>query len=139
MQFGDLLIVPIEGSFVYVQSIFVSSSGAATAIPELKRVVVVHGGNVSIANTLPDALAASFGQPPPTGGGGGGGGQLTVAQLLQQALQHFQAAGAALKAGNLALYQQEINAAQALIQQANTLAGTQGGTPSPGASPSPSP
>jgi uncharacterized membrane protein (UPF0182 family) len=138
VQFGDLLIVPIEGSFVYVQPIFVSSSGAAAAIPELKRVVVIHGGNVSIANTLTDALAASFGQPPPTGGGGGGG-LLTVAQLLQQALQHFQSADAALKAGNLALYQQEINAAQALIQQANTLAGTQGGIPSPGASPSPSP
>src|SRR5207244_12005481 len=76
LLFGGLLIVPIENWFLYVQPIFVISSAAA--IPELKRVVVVHGGNVSIANTLTDAIAASFGQPPPTGGGGGGGGGLTV-------------------------------------------------------------
>lgn len=136
VQFGDLLIVPVENSFLYVQPIFVKSSGSP--IPELKRVVVVHGGNVSIANTLTDAIAASFGQPPPTGGGGGGGGGggLTVSQLIQQALQHFQAADAALKAGNLALYQQEINTAEQLIQQANALEGT-GGSPSPSPSPSP--
>ena len=53
-----------------MQPIFVISS-RRNPIPELKRVVVVHGGNVSIASTLTDALAASFGQPPPTAGGGG--------------------------------------------------------------------
>ena len=62
----------------------------------------------------------------------------TVAQLWPQALQHFQAADAALKAGNLALYQQEINAAEQLIQQANALEAA-GGSPSPTPSPSPSP
>ena len=70
VKFGDLLIVPIEDSFLYVQPIFVISSGQIP-IPELKRVVVVHGGNVSLANSLTDALALSFGQP--TGGGGGWG------------------------------------------------------------------
>jgi len=135
--FGDLLIVPIEDSFLYVQPIFVISA-TQPPIPELKRVVVVHGGNVSVANSLSDALAMSFGQqvtpptgtPPPTGG-------TKVSQLLAQALQHFQAAEAALKAGNLALYQQEINLAQQLVQQASQLTAQSGASPSPSPSPSP--
>jgi SpoU rRNA methylase family enzyme len=53
---------------------------------------------------------------------------------LKQALDHFAAADAALKAGNLALYQSEVNAAQAAIAKANQLAAKAGGT-----SPSPSP
>jgi uncharacterized membrane protein (UPF0182 family) len=138
VAFGDLLIVPIEDSFLYVQPIFVISSGQIP-IPELKRVVVVHGGNVSLANSLTDALAVSFGQP--TGGGGGGGGinppGQTVQDLINDALRHFQNAQQALKDGNLALYQAELSAAQRDIEQANNLLG-QGTTPSPSPSPSPS-
>ena len=58
---------------------YVISSGQ-TPIPELKRVVVVHGGNVSVATSLTDAIALSFGQAPPTGGGGG---QPTPGQSVQ--------------------------------------------------------
>jgi uncharacterized membrane protein (UPF0182 family) len=137
VTYGDLLIVPIEKSFLYVQPIFVSSSN--NPIPQLKRVVVVHGGNVTIATSLADALAASLGQAPPTGptqppSTGGG----TVSQLLQQALQHFQNADQALKAGDLAGYQREIGAAQQLIQQANQAAGrSPTPTPTPAASATP--
>ena len=109
------------------------------AIPELKRVVVVHGGNVTISTSLADALATSLGQPS---GGGGGGVQPpptgTIAQLLQQALAHYQAAQRALMAGDLAGYQREINLEQDLIRQAIQL-GTQTPSPSPSISPSPSP
>ena len=67
--------------------------------------------------------------------------------LLNQALQHFEAAQAALTAGNLGTYQSELDQAQALVQQANDLAAQQAGTggtpgsptPSPSASASPSP
>jgi uncharacterized membrane protein (UPF0182 family) len=130
--FGDLLIVPIEDSFLYVQPIFVLSAGQ-TQIPELKRVVVVHGGSVSIANSLTDAIAASFGQqaPPPSGGGGPPPTGSKLAQLLQQALQHFQAAQAALTRGDLAAYQREINLARQLVQQANQLAASPTPSPSP--------
>jgi len=137
--FGDLIVVPIENSFLYVQPIFVVQAGAqGLPIPQLKRVVVVHGDTVSIASSLNDALSASFGQPvtPPTGTPPPTGSK--VSQLLAQALQHFQAADAALRAGNLALYQREITLAQQLVQQANRLAAQGGGT-SPSPSPSPSP
>jgi uncharacterized protein len=142
VRFGDLLIVPIEDAFLYVQPIFVISSGQ-TPIPELKRVVVVHGGNVSVATSLTDAIALSFGQTPSTGGGGEQPtpGQ-TVEDLIADALRHFDNAQQALTAGNLALYQAELAAAQRDIQQANQLVGQGGGTtptPSPSPSPSPSP
>jgi uncharacterized membrane protein (UPF0182 family) len=136
--FGDLIIVPIEDAFLYVQPLYVVSTGNPP-IPQLKRVVVIHGGNVTIASSLSGAISASFGaevppptggqQPPPTG---------TVQQLLQQAVAAFARADAALRAGDLATYQREIQTAQQLIQQANALAGGGGTTPSPTPTPTPS-
>ncbi|HJP66424.1 MAG TPA: UPF0182 family protein, partial [Actinomycetota bacterium] len=134
--FGDLIIVPIDQGFLYVQPVFVVSAG--NPIPELKRVVVVHGGNATIAATLTEALAASFGQQVPTTPTPPSGPAPTgrVAQLLAQALQHFQKADQALKKGDLAGYQREIQAGEALVRQANQASAA---TPSPSPSPSPSP
>jgi len=134
--FGNLLIIPVEESFLYVQPVFVVAGGG-NSIPELKRVVLVNGGDVSVGNTFQDALALSVGssqQPPPTQPPPNQGG--SVSDLLQQALLAFQRADAALRAGDLATYQQEIDKAQQLIQQANQAAG---GSTSPSPSPSPSP
>ena len=135
-MFGDLLIVPIENGFLYVQPIFITASNV-NPIPELKRVVVVHGQTVSIANTLPDALAASFGQTvtPPPSGGGGPPPTSQVGQLLAQAQQHFAAAEAALKNGDLATYQKEIQAGIDLVNQAEQLSASPTPTPTPSASP----
>jgi uncharacterized membrane protein (UPF0182 family) len=124
--FGDFLVIPINDSFLYVQPVYVRSVGE-NAIPELKRVLVLNGQapGVGLADTLPDALDAAV-------GGGGGAGETPppptgtveqqIQELLTQALDHFQAADDALKAGNLALYQTELSQAQALVQQANDLA-----------------
>jgi uncharacterized membrane protein (UPF0182 family) len=142
--FGDLLVVPIEDGFLYVQPVFVESNQGGTVIPELKKVVVVHGQTVTISDSLVDALAQSFGEAPPTEPGGPPptGGQ-TVEQLLQQALTHFANAEKLLRQGDLAGYQREIGLGQQLVQQAQELAGTKGGsgtgTTSPSPSPSPSP
>ena len=138
VAFGNLLVVPIENSFLYVQPVFVISA-QQSAIPELKRVIVVHGGTVTLGDTLPAALAASFGQaaPPTTGGGPTPPPTGTISQLLAEALQHFQTAQQDLKNGDLAGYQSEIEKAQALVQQANQLSGsTPGATPTPSPSPS---
>jgi uncharacterized membrane protein (UPF0182 family) len=159
ITFGDLVIVPIENSFIYVQPIVVISQ-QTNAIPELKLVAVVNGGDVFLGTNLQDALSKAFGtQPPPTGECPNGGtppdcqppaGQ-TAAQLLAQAEKEFQAADTALKAGDLAGYQQHVNAAQNLIRRASDLLAQQGGgtggtggatptpTPSGSASPSASP
>jgi uncharacterized membrane protein (UPF0182 family) len=143
--FGDLLVIPIENSFLYVQPVYVQANQSA-AVPELKRVVVVNGDVVGVGQTLDEALAAAVEGETGTGGGGepGGGVDRTVAELLAEAADHFAAADAALREGDLATYQQEIEAAQELVAQALELsgevpAGSATATPSPSASASPSP
>jgi uncharacterized membrane protein (UPF0182 family) len=143
--FGDFLVIPINDSLLYVQPVYVRSQ-QASSIPELKRVIVVNGDKVGIGTSLAEALAASTSGQTPGGGGGGGGGGGTpggsidqqITDLLTQALQHFQAADAALTAGDLGTYQSELAQAQALVQQANDLAAQQTGTGA-GSSPTPSP
>ena len=147
--FGDLLVIPIENSFLYVEPVYVRSN-QESAIPELKRVIVVNGSTVGLGSTLQEAIVNSTsGEAPPPGGGGQpptGSVEQQIADLLDQALTHFQAADKALKAGDLATYQSELGQAQDLVQQANDLAaqlisgGPTGPTGATGStSPSPSP
>jgi hypothetical protein len=142
--FGDFLVIPIDDSLLYIQPVYVRST-QQSSIPELKRVVVVNGGVVGVGTTLPDALDASTSGQPTGGGGGqpGGNFQDQISQLLNEALQHFQAADAALAAGNLGTYQTELQQAEALVKQANDLASqlaaNPSATPTPSASASPSP
>jgi hypothetical protein len=73
-------------------------------------------------------------QPPPQGTE-----EQQIQALLDQAAQHFVAADAALRAGDLATYQSEITAAQDATTQAQELiAELLGVQPSPSPSPSPS-
>jgi hypothetical protein len=142
--FGNLLVVPIGDSFLYVQPVFVVSR-QRNAFPELKRVVVVNGGQVGIGTTLEEALADVLGgevapppeegepQPPPTGEI-----DQQVAELIAQALDHFERAQQALQEGDLGTYQQETEAAEALIRQAEDLLGADVTAPAESPSPSPS-
>ena len=146
VQFGDLLVIPLNDAFLWVQPVYVRAA-QTQAVPELKRVVVVNGTAVGVGSTLSDALAASIeGQIPEGGGGGGtptGSVSQQVAALLDEALRHFALADAALKAGDLATYQDELSQAQDLVKQANDLAKQEAGaiasTPTASASASASP
>jgi uncharacterized membrane protein (UPF0182 family) len=142
--FGDFLAIPIEDSLIYVQPVYVRSE-QANAIPELRFVLVVNGTEIGLGATLDEALAASVGEavtpppdgeeepPPPTGTV-----DEQVIALLQEAADHFAAADAALRAGNLAQYQSEIELAQAAIAEAQALLDGEPAT-EPEASPTPSP
>jgi hypothetical protein len=106
---------------------------------------VVNGGVVGVGENFETALTAAVeGIQPPGGDGGPGtgepGGQ-TVADLLAEALEHFAAADAALTAGDLAEYQNELAQAQALVEQADQLARASGGGAGTetGGAPSPAP
>jgi uncharacterized membrane protein (UPF0182 family) len=150
LSFGDFLVIPVDDSFLYVLPVYVTASDSTPAIPELKRVVVVNGsgGDVSIGTSLPDALGiATSGVPSgPNGNGPGGNGQpptgsvdQQIQQLLIEALSHFQAADAALKAGQLGTYQSELAQAQALVQQAQQLAASTSAGTGSGSTTSPTP
>ena len=140
---GNLLIVPVKDSLLYVQPIFVQSAGASQSaaintIPLLEKVAVVLNTDVGYADTLSDAISQVVtGQPvsptpeppnstaPPTQRPGA---SATVQQLLQRANQEYQAAQQALQKGDLARYQQHVNAMARLLNQA--LGSSQGKAPS---------
>ena len=53
--FGELLLVPIENSVLYVRPLYVQAEGDNT-VPELERVIVAVGEAVVMANSLQEAL-----------------------------------------------------------------------------------
>ena len=55
---GELLVLPVEGSLIYVQPLYLRAEGGR--IPELKRVVAVHEGRVSMGESLDAALAGLY-------------------------------------------------------------------------------
>ena len=143
VRFGDFLVMPIEDSLLYVQPVYVQSA-QENSIPELRRVIVVNGDAIGIGSTLSQALTDALGevvapppddgepQPPPTGTV-----DEQVQALLQEAAQHFTLADEALRAGDLATYQTQIELAQAAIERAQALIGGDAPTGSPSPSPTP--
>ena len=82
--FGNMLVVPIKDSIVYIQPLYLQAE--QTAIPELTRVIVVYADKVEMERTLEAALLKVFGQEPSststttsttTGTAGSGGGSGT--------------------------------------------------------------
>ena len=137
-------MIPIDDSFLYVVPVYVRAVQEA-AVPELKQVIIVNGsqGQVSLGNDLDSALRAAVTGLPSTGGGDGGNPPPTgsvsqqIQRLLAEAQTHFLNAQAALRGGDLATYQSEIDAAQQDVNQAAKLSGqSQTPTTSPSASPS---
>ncbi len=53
--FGELLLVPIEDSILYVRPLYVQAEGDST-VPELVQVIVAVGEDVVMADSLQDAL-----------------------------------------------------------------------------------
>jgi uncharacterized membrane protein (UPF0182 family) len=135
---GELLVIPIEESLIYVQPIYLRAEGGT--IPELKRIVVAHENKVVMGETLEEGLNALFGsgaaqqtptsiqdsvstlaaEPVVTGGG------ITPspvaapsgasAELLREAQAHYDRAIAAQRAGNWAEYGREIEQLGAAIR-----------------------
>ena len=127
---GNMLVVPIEESLLYVQPIYISASDGAssTGIPEFKRVVVSFNGQIEMRNSLSEALSAVFGVADGNGTGDGdtaepptGSIEEQVIELLAQADQAFQEADAAMRSGDLVTWAQKIEEAQAAIEDATRL------------------
>ncbi len=58
VSFGEMLLVPIEDSILYVRSLYVTA--ASTEVPELQRVIAVLDDNVVMCSTLSESLEALF-------------------------------------------------------------------------------
>ncbi|AZS37191.1 hypothetical protein CVS47_01823 [Microbacterium lemovicicum] len=68
---GNLLTLPVGGGLLYVQPVFVQSSGA-TKLPTLQKVLVSFGSQVAFEDTLNDALDVLFGGDSGASAGDGG-------------------------------------------------------------------
>ena len=63
---GNLLVIPIERSLVYVEPLYIAAEKGQ--LPELKRVIVGFGDRIAMAETLEGAITRVFGGPvPPVG------------------------------------------------------------------------
>ena len=140
---GELLVIPIEESLIYVQPIYLRAEGGN--IPELKRVVVAHENRVVMGETLEEGLNALFGsgaaaqtrtnvqdslstlgiEPSVVGGGAvapagaapsGAAPSGAVSALLREAQTHYDRAIAAQRAGNWTEYGREIEQLGATIR-----------------------
>lgn len=112
VDFGSLVILPIEDSILYVQPLFVTAQ--SVGIPELKRVVLALGADVVMEETFEEALTSLFGldveppdvpQPEPTGDGGEEPEPPSnLQQLIDEAGRVYQRAQQALSDGDFEAY-----------------------------------
>ncbi len=141
VQQGNLLVVPIGNSFLYFEPIYLRAN-QASSLPELKKVILADSVNVVYADSLQEAIDELVGTstaPPPTTTPPTTFTPAQVAQiadLVTQANAHYAAAYAALKAGDLTTFANEMATVGQLLQQLQALTGT---TPTTQASPSPTP
>jgi len=61
---GNLLVLPVANSILFVEPLYLKSENAP--LPELKRVIVSYQDRIAMRGNVEDALAAVFGEGPPT-------------------------------------------------------------------------
>jgi uncharacterized membrane protein (UPF0182 family) len=129
--YGNILIIPIANSLLYVQPLYLQGQGAN--IPELKRVVAVSGGNVKMGDTLEQALGAILGTAAPSTIEGATPSGKSLKDLIAAAIAADQRAQADLQKGDFAAYGRDIAAERAALAEAAKAAGA---APTPSPSPS---
>ena len=121
---GNVLMIPVANSLLYIQPLYVESS--RNAFPELQQVIAVYGTQVAIDSTLSGALSQVFQAPvSTTPGTSGPTGSLSpqVRSLLAQAQQAYVQSQTDLKAGNLGAYQTDINNLETFLNEVQVLTG----------------
>jgi len=121
---GNLLTLPVGGGLLYVQPVYVQSTGE-TSFPLLKKILVAFGDKIAFEDTLDGALNALFGGDAgvvdpvnPVDPVDPGNANPAVAKALQAAKDAFAAKVAAMKAGDWAAYGEADKALQAAIEAA---------------------
>jgi len=93
---GNLLVVPIEESILYIEPIYLRAEQEG-AIPELKRVIVAYGDKVTMQETLEESLATIFGkvkeEPKEVE-------TRDIEDLISEAVKHYNSAQEFLKSAN---------------------------------------
>lgn len=112
---GNLLTLPVGGGLLYVQPVYVQSTGN-TSYPLLKKILVAFGDQIAFEDTLPQALDVLFGgnagvdqptndsAPPSDGETPSSSSNPELAQALADAKTALQDREAARIAGDWAAY-----------------------------------
>jgi uncharacterized membrane protein (UPF0182 family) len=108
---GNLLVIPVEDSLVYVEPLYLRSEQGQ--IPELKRVVVAYNDRLAMEPRLEAALAAVFGPgaaPPPAAVERPPTAAAPATVVAETARAHYRAALDALRAGDWSGFGREMEA-----------------------------
>lgn len=126
---GDLLVIPIEQSLLYVEPVYLRAEQGE--LPELRRVIVAHDNDIVMRETLEGALTAIFGestaapvaQPPATpeqeAAATADLPTLTADQSdrIQDALNAYEAGRAALQQGDWEAYGQAQQELESILNE----------------------
>ena len=147
---GNLIVVPVGNSLVYLQPVYLQSTSAQ--FPEFRKIVVGSPTTIVWGDTLSEALkqllAVQGGSPgttptpgpTPTPGASATprptlppGSELPsdVDGLVAYANQHFELAQQALRAGDFATYGTEIGHVEDALQRLGELTGSPGASQQP--------
>ncbi|MFE4107576.1 UPF0182 family membrane protein [Almyronema epifaneia] len=119
---GDLLVIPIQQSLLYVEPVYLRAEQGE--LPELKRVIIAYGDQTVMANNLAEALTAVFGTATPEAIAAAPAADSAVTprldpQLIQAALEAYQQGQSALQQGNWQRYGETQQTLENLLQQLN--------------------
>lgn len=128
---GNMLIIPIEDSILYVEPIYLRASNAS-ALPELKKVIVFYRNKVVMEDSLELSLAKIFPLPkdeeppvvtpkPPEASIKPPPDADTVSELIDLASITFNEALEAQKNGNWALYGEKLNELSGILEKLTDL------------------
>lgn len=111
---GPLLVIPLGGSLIYVQPLYIQAQ--QSELPELKRVFVSYGDKVVMTVSFAEALNQLFGVNAPattapsatTGQPAVTGASTEVSALIDEAVAHYNKAIEAQKNGDWTTYGLEL-------------------------------
>jgi len=112
---GNLLVIPIEQSLVFIEPIYLQAE--RTELPELKRVIVAFGNKIAMEETLQGALEKVFiGEEEVKEEEKPKEGEASVAELIDQAADHFNKAQEYLKSGDWTGYGEEMKQLEEVLK-----------------------
>ena len=113
---GNLLVIPIENSILYVSPLYLRAEQGQ--LPELKRVIAAYGDRVVMKETLAETLAALFEPGAPTIPSASAGTRLPgpAADRAREALEHYNLAIERLKSGDWTGFGTELDAMRGLLE-----------------------
>ena len=121
---GNLLVIPIENSILYVSPLYLRAEQGQ--LPELKRVIAAYGDHVVMKETLAEALSALFeaGAAPAIPSAATGTPLAgPAADRAREALDHYNQAIERLKSGDWAGFGTELDAMRGLLEDMSRQSG----------------